>query len=151
MELSMVEAIAEVTKSMEEVKIKDELGVPVGGEDKNTTSTESQKKKKRIKVSNTKKPLVFYLKLAQKYMTQHNDVQLSALGMAIPTVVLISEILKHNEVAIEKNIMTSTVGSNEGQVVQKAKIEILLGKAENVTQTTVAAASKKGADNDNKA
>ncbi|KAJ7954767.1 Alba DNA/RNA-binding protein [Quillaja saponaria] len=155
MESSVVVAIDEVTKAMEEVKIKEEFAVAVGGEDKIATTTESQKKKKnRIQVSNTKKPLIFYLKLAQKYIKQHNDVELSALGMAIPTVVLISEILKRNGVAFEKNIMISTVGSKEvdqDRKVQKAKIEILLGRAEKVKQTTVAAASKKGSGNDNKA
>ncbi|PWZ08815.1 Uncharacterized protein Zm00014a_033243 [Zea mays] len=35
----------------------------------------------RIQVSNTKKPLFFYVNLAKRYMQQHGDVELSALGM----------------------------------------------------------------------
>ncbi|XP_039058111.1 uncharacterized protein At2g34160-like [Hibiscus syriacus] len=52
-------------------------------------------KKNRIQVSNTKKPLFFYVNLAKRYMQQHNEVGLSALGMAIATVVTIAEILKN--------------------------------------------------------
>ncbi|XP_068636187.1 uncharacterized protein At2g34160-like, partial [Aristolochia californica] len=91
-------------------------------------------KKSRIQVSNTKKPLFFYVNLAKKYMQQHNEVELSALGMAIATVVIISEILKNNGLAVEKKILTSTVDMKDetkGRLVQKAKIEILLGKTKN--------------------
>ncbi|ONM29623.1 Retrovirus-related Pol polyprotein LINE-1 [Zea mays] len=37
----------------------------------------------RIQVSNTKKPLFFYVNLAKRYMQQHEDVELSALGMGL--------------------------------------------------------------------
>ncbi|KAI3905915.1 hypothetical protein MKW98_030490 [Papaver atlanticum] len=37
--------------------------------------------KNRIEVSNTKKNLFFYVNLAKRYMQQHNEVELSALGM----------------------------------------------------------------------
>nr|KYP37993.1 Uncharacterized protein At2g34160 family [Cajanus cajan] len=40
-------------------------------------------KKNRIQVSNTKKPLFFYVNLSKRYMQQHNEVELSALGMGI--------------------------------------------------------------------
>lgn len=40
-------------------------------------------KKNRIQVSNTKKPLFFYVNLAKRYMQQHNEVELSALGLGI--------------------------------------------------------------------
>ncbi|XP_022747756.1 uncharacterized protein At2g34160-like [Durio zibethinus] len=59
-------------------------------------------KKNRIQVSNTEKPLFFYVNLAKRYIQQHNEVELSALGMAITTVVTIAEILKNNGLAIEK-------------------------------------------------
>ncbi|KAJ4900724.1 Alba DNA/RNA-binding protein [Raphanus sativus] len=97
-----------------------------------TTAVETQKKN-RIQVSNTKKPLFFYVNLAKRYIQQHNEVELSALGMAITTVVTISEILKNNGLATEKKVLTSTVGmkdENKGRVVQKAKIEIVLGKSD---------------------
>ncbi|XP_042974299.1 uncharacterized protein At2g34160-like [Carya illinoinensis] len=89
-------------------------------------------KRNRIQVSNTKKSLFFYVNLAKRCMQQHNEVELFALGMAIAMVVTIVEILKNNELAIEKRIMTYTVDMREdagGQPIQKAKIEILLGKS----------------------
>ncbi|ONM29618.1 Alba DNA/RNA-binding protein [Zea mays] len=78
----------------------------------------------RIQVSNTKKPLFFYVNLAKRYMQQHGDVELSALGMAIATVVTVAEILKNNGFAVEKKIRTSTVEINDesrGRPFQKAK------------------------------
>ncbi|CAK7341013.1 unnamed protein product [Dovyalis caffra] len=97
------------------------------------TITLAQHKKNRIQVSNTKKPLFFYVNLAKRYMQQYNEVELSALGMAITTVVTIAEILKNNGLATEKKVLTSTVGmidENKGRQIQKAKIEIVLGKSE---------------------
>ncbi|KAK1298305.1 Uncharacterized protein QJS10_CPB14g01042 [Acorus calamus] len=92
-------------------------------------------KKNKIQVSNTKKPLFFYVNLAKRYMQQHNEVELSALGMAqdiadivklaIATVVTIAEILKNNGLAVEKKIMTSTIDMKDesrGRPIQKAKV-----------------------------
>ncbi|ESQ49624.1 hypothetical protein EUTSA_v10021676mg [Eutrema salsugineum] len=98
-----------------------------------TTAIAETHKKNRIQVSNTKKPLFFYVNLAKRYIQQHNEVELSALGMAITTVVTISEILKNNGLATEKKVLTSTVGMKDetkGRMVQKAKIEIVLGKSD---------------------
>ncbi|WOK97056.1 hypothetical protein Cni_G05764 [Canna indica] len=103
-------------------------------------------KKNRIQVSNTKKPLFFYVNLAKRYMQQHNEVELSALGMAIATVVTIAEILKNNGLAVEKKITTSTVDvkdESRGRSIQKAKIEILLGKTENFDELMAAAAAER--------
>ncbi|XP_038710658.1 uncharacterized protein At2g34160-like [Tripterygium wilfordii] len=103
-------------------------------------------KKNRIQVSNTKKPLFFYVNLAKRYMQQYNEVELSALGMAIATVVTVAEILKNNGLAVEKKIMTSTVDiKDESRMrpVQKAKIEIVLGKTENFDDLMAAAAEEK--------
>ncbi|CAL0324156.1 unnamed protein product [Lupinus luteus] len=100
-------------------------------------------KKNRIQVSNTKKPLFFYVNLAKRYMQQHNEVELSALGMAIATVVTVAEILKNNGLAVEKKILTSTVDikdDSRGRPVQKAKIEIILGKTANFDELMAAAA-----------
>ncbi|KAL5566311.1 hypothetical protein UlMin_029475 [Ulmus minor] len=101
-------------------------------------------KKNRIQVSNTKKPLFFYVNLAKRYIQQHNEVELSALGMAITTVVTIAEILKNNGLATEKKVSTSTVGmkdESKGRLVQKAKIEIVLGKSEKFDSLMAAAAA----------
>ncbi|PQM36061.1 uncharacterized protein Pyn_12894 [Prunus yedoensis var. nudiflora] len=59
-----------------------------------------------------------------RYMEQNNEVELSALGMAIATVVTIAEILKNNGLAFEKKITTSTIDMREdagGRPIQKAK------------------------------
>ncbi|KAK4754283.1 hypothetical protein SAY87_002387 [Trapa incisa] len=103
-------------------------------------------KKNRIQVSNTKKPLFFYVNLAKRYMQQHNEVELSALGMAIATVVTVAEILKNNGLAVEKKIMTSTVDikdDSRGRPVQKAKIEIVLVKTANFDELMAAAAEER--------
>ncbi|PAN04613.1 hypothetical protein GQ55_1G077400 [Panicum hallii var. hallii] len=105
-------------------------------------------KKNRIQVSNTKKPLFFYVNLAKRYMQLHNEVELSALGMAIATVVTVAEILKNNGLAVEKKIMTSTVDVKDetrSRPMQKAKIEILLGKTEKFDELMAAAAEEREA------
>ncbi|GJN38762.1 hypothetical protein PR202_gb27831 [Eleusine coracana subsp. coracana] len=84
-------------------------------------------KKNRIQVSNTKKPLFFYVNLAKRYMQQYEDVELSALGM---------------------EIMTSTVDVNDdarGRPIQKAKIEIVMGKSEKFDELMAAAAAEREA------
>ncbi|MCD7459816.1 hypothetical protein HAX54_042031 [Datura stramonium] len=106
----------------------------------NLNIVDSQKKN-RIQVSNTKKPLFFYVNLSKRYMQQYNEVELSALGMAISTVVSIAEILKNNGLAVEKKIMTSTVDVKEdmrGRPVQKPKIEVVLGKTVNFDELMLA-------------
>ncbi|KAH6819112.1 Alba DNA/RNA-binding protein [Perilla frutescens var. frutescens] len=68
-----------------------------------------------------------------RYLQQHKEIELSALGMAITTVVTIAEILKNNGFVNEKSIVTSTVGTKDvakGRTVQKARIEIVLEKSE---------------------
>ncbi|XP_041007664.1 uncharacterized protein At2g34160-like [Juglans microcarpa x Juglans regia] len=114
--------------------------VDVGVEGNAAAATESYKKKKNhIQVSNTKKPLLFYLNLAKRLIKQYNDIELSALGMAIPTVVIIAEILKRNGLAIEKRITTSSFGAMDGQkgrMIHKPQIEIVLEKADKTTVAT---------------
>ncbi|XP_057443796.1 uncharacterized protein At2g34160-like [Lotus japonicus] len=107
----------------------------------------AKKKIVRIQVSKNKKPLFVYLTLAKKYIKKDIDVELCALGQAIPTVIIISEMLKSNGRAIEKNVMISTVEvddnkEREGRVFTKPKLAILMGKARDVDQSaTVAAAA----------
>ncbi|KAE8022587.1 hypothetical protein FH972_008376 [Carpinus fangiana] len=143
----------ETSKTTEKlVVVVDDVGAEGEATTAIATSTESQTKKKKnkkmknhIQVSNTKKPLVFYLNLAKRFIKQYNDVKLSGLGMAIPTVVTISETLKRNGLAIEQKIAISSVGSKEevkGRIVQKAQIEIVLTKAEKLDKITVATSPK---------
>ncbi|XP_058728924.1 uncharacterized protein LOC131601173 isoform X2 [Vicia villosa] len=101
----------------------------------------SDSTKNRIHVSNSKKPIFFFVNLAKNYLKQYNEVELSALGSAIASVVSIAEILKHNGLAVEKKIRTSTVvlGNPRGRAVQKARIEILLEKTANFDELMAAA------------
>ncbi|PON53249.1 DNA/RNA-binding protein Alba-like [Parasponia andersonii] len=129
--------------------------------------TDANKSKIRIQVSKTKKPLFFYINLAKKYIKQCYEVELSALGMAIPTVITISEILKRNGVAVQKtiptvitiseilkrngvavqkniSISTVSVGANEdkkGRMVLKAQIAIVLGIAGKLEESSVTLSS----------
>ncbi|URE11424.1 hypothetical protein MUK42_22927 [Musa troglodytarum] len=88
----------------------------------NLTVAADSQKKNRIQVSNTKKPLFFYVNLAKRYMQHHNEVELSAFGMAIATVVTMAEILKT-------------------MVLLLRRIEILLGKTEKSDELMVVAAA----------
>ncbi|XP_057825732.1 uncharacterized protein At2g34160 isoform X2 [Cryptomeria japonica] len=81
-------------------------------------------KKNKIQVSNTKNPLFFYVNLTKRYLKHCDEVELSALGKAIATVVTIAEILKNNGLAVEKRILTSTVDIKDetrSRPIQKAK------------------------------
>ncbi|XP_057772727.1 uncharacterized protein At2g34160-like [Salvia miltiorrhiza] len=83
-------------------------------------------------------------------MQQHSEVELSGLGMAISTVVSVAEILKNNGFAVEKKIMTSTVeikDDSRGRPVQKAKIEVVLGKTANFDE--LMAVAQEGRENGN--
>ncbi|KAK8305517.1 hypothetical protein V6Z12_D03G068400 [Gossypium hirsutum] len=78
-------------------------------------------------------------------------MQIAPVLESIATVVTIAEILKNNGLAVEKKIMTSTVDMREesgGRPVQKAKIEILLGKSEKFGELMAAAAAKDVLDNE---
>ncbi|KAF3633226.1 putative Cellulose synthase A catalytic subunit 6 [UDP-forming] [Capsicum annuum] len=89
-------------------------------------------------------PLV---RLRQRYMQQYNEVELSALGMAISTVVTIAEILKNNGFAVEKKIRTLTVDMRDepgARPIPKAKIEIVLGKTEKFDELMAAEAEQNG-------
>jgi hypothetical protein len=63
----------------------------------------------RIQVSNTKKPLFFYVNLTKQFLGAHDSVHLSGLGMAVATVVTVAEVLKKNGLA--------TVGPGTSSVV----------------------------------
>ncbi|XP_047328503.1 uncharacterized protein At2g34160-like [Impatiens glandulifera] len=100
----------------------------------NNLNIDDGPKRNRVQVSNTKKPLFFYVNLSKRFLQQYNEVELSALGMAIHSVVTVAEILKKNGFAVEKKIRTLTVDVSDNhpdaRPIPKAKIEITLGKSE---------------------
>ncbi|CAN6351747.1 unnamed protein product [Urochloa humidicola] len=134
------EVAAKAVSAHEEEAAPEEKEVAVVGEEAEAEAETEEgeagasAKKNRIQVSTNKKPLYFYVNLAKRYMQNYDEVELSALGMAIGTVVTVAEILKNNGLATEKKILTSTIGTKDeskGRLVRKAKIEILLCKSEN--------------------
>lgn len=68
------------------------------------------------------------------------------MGMAIATVVTVAEILKNNGLAIEKKILTSTVEMKDEtreRPIQKAKVEIILTKADKFDELMAAASEER--------
>ncbi|KAM0883242.1 hypothetical protein ACQ4PT_020095 [Festuca glaucescens] len=140
-------AVEEITEGVRALKVEDGEGAAAPAAPAAGAAGEGPRRgnnsSNRIQVSNTKKPLFFYVNLAKRYMQQHGDVELSALGMAIATVVTVAEILKNNGLAVEKKIRTSTMEINDesrGRPFQKAKIEIELGKSDKFDELMASAA-----------
>ncbi|XP_038877187.1 uncharacterized protein At2g34160-like [Benincasa hispida] len=107
--------------------------------------TEFKKKRNQIQVSNVKKPFFYYYNLSKRHIKQYNEVELSALGMAIPTVVTIAEILKRNGLAFQKTLTISSVSLKKGEndkLVMKPKIEIALVNAEKIKNISTAPTSE---------
>ncbi|XP_015964674.1 uncharacterized protein At2g34160-like [Arachis duranensis] len=134
---------------MEVIVSADAVSAENNNEANHRRNEKEEKKIVRIQVSKTKKRLDFYLNLSKRYIKQNNDVALCALGMAIPTAILISEILKRNGWATEKNLAIATVAAKvkEGRAIHKPKIEIVLGKDNEVDGSTVAETLENGAEN----
>ncbi|PPD70005.1 hypothetical protein GOBAR_DD33120 [Gossypium barbadense] len=133
MESTVAEEVSESPMAQEEVKNEATI---IAGDDGN--------------MENGKNPvLVAVVATAERYINEFNEVELCGLGM-IPTVVTIAEILKRNGFAIQKGIMTSTVLSTQedrkGRQIEKAKIEIVLGKAEKFGAMNAVVTPKKAAD-----
>ncbi|KAL3497397.1 hypothetical protein ACH5RR_040129 [Cinchona calisaya] len=120
-------------------------GITEGVKKVNLNETTTQKRN-LVQVSNTKKSLFFYVNLSKRYLQQYGEVELSGLGMAIATVVTVTEILKNNGFAVEKKIRTLTVDMRDelgARPVPKAKIEILLGKTDNFDELLAAEAEQR--------
>lgn len=60
----------------------------------------------RILVSSTRKP-ISYINLAKRFLQEHGEVQLSALGVAVAPMVTVAEILKNRNLANEQRLSTS--------------------------------------------
>eukprot|EP00897_Mesotaenium_endlicherianum_P003013 jgi/Mesen1/273/ME1151581C09487 len=101
-----------------------------------------ESRRNRIQVSSTKKPIFFYVNLAKRLLQRYGEVELSALGMAISTVVTVTEILKSGKFVIPQRITTLAVDLTDegrGRPVQKAKLEIVLRKSEQFDELMAAA------------
>ncbi|KAG1679620.1 hypothetical protein FOA52_006137 [Chlamydomonas sp. UWO 241] len=80
-----------------------------------------------IQISSTK-PIYSYVNLAKRLLGEHGEIQLSALGQAISTLVNVAEILKKDGLAVEKKLSTSLDSSTEDARL-KAKMECVLVKS----------------------
>eukprot|EP00270_Netrium_digitus_P008709 TRINITY_DN2614_c0_g1_i5.p1 TRINITY_DN2614_c0_g1~~TRINITY_DN2614_c0_g1_i5.p1 ORF type:complete len:137 (+),score=28.85 TRINITY_DN2614_c0_g1_i5:209-619(+) len=99
-------------------------------------------RRNRIQVS-TKKQLFFYVNLSKRLLQQYEEVELSALGLAIATAVTVAEILKNNGLAVEKRIFTSTMDMRDNARRRSVqKIEISLQKSELFDELMAAAAEE---------
>jgi DNA-binding protein len=81
----------------------------------------------RIQVSSTK-PIYSYVNQAKRLLADHGEIQLSALGQAISTLVNVAEILKKDGLAVEKTLSTALDASTEDGRM-KAKMEAVLAKS----------------------
>ncbi|CAL8462076.1 g1607 [Coccomyxa elongata] len=83
----------------------------------------------RILVSSTRKP-ISYINLAKRFLQEHGEVQLSALGIAVAPMVTVAEILKNRGLAVEKKLCTSLESlSDDYRTRQKPKMDIVLTKS----------------------
>ena len=52
-------------------------------------------------------PVLMWRGGSQRFLQEHGEVQLSALGVAISSMVTLAEILKNKQLAVETRIVTS--------------------------------------------
>ncbi|CAK0731982.1 hypothetical protein CVIRNUC_000069 [Coccomyxa viridis] len=90
----------------------------------------------RVQVSSSGKPLHYFVELSKRFLQEHGEVQLSAIGLAIPQAVNVSQILTTSGFATELRIRTGLLVSDEGSLdgtsgtLPKGKIEIVLRKSD---------------------
>ncbi|KAK9806923.1 hypothetical protein WJX72_007638 [[Myrmecia] bisecta] len=83
----------------------------------------------RILVSSTRKP-ISYINLAKRFLQEHGEVQLTALGIAVAPMVTVAEILKNRNLAVEKKLVTALeCMRDDWRTRQKPKMEIILTKS----------------------
>eukprot|EP01026_Neomeris_dumetosa_P061223 TRINITY_DN5778_c0_g1_i1.p2 TRINITY_DN5778_c0_g1~~TRINITY_DN5778_c0_g1_i1.p2 ORF type:complete len:133 (-),score=24.10 TRINITY_DN5778_c0_g1_i1:198-596(-) len=108
----------------EEKKVEDKVELE-GSKVKPSTS--------HIQVSNTKKPLYFYVNLSKRLLQEHGEVQLSGLGLAVQSVVNVAEILKGMDLVVMKKITTSLetlTDDGKTRITPKPKLQVLLQKSD---------------------
>jgi DNA-binding protein len=83
----------------------------------------------RLLISSSRKP-VSYINLAKRFLQEHGEVQLSALGVAISSMVTLAEILKNKQLAVETRVVTSLEEiSSESRTRHKPKMSVTLKKS----------------------
>ena len=105
----------------------------------------------RVKVSNSKRPLFHYVRLAEKFLTRRETITVSGVGAAVATV---SEILKSRGLATVTRVRTGTVTRvderDPDERVGKATLEIDVRRSERFhhirAEAAAAAAAAANAD-----
>jgi len=85
----------------------------------------------RVLVSN-KRPLFSYAAITKKLLHEHEEVYLSALGMAMSTVVAVAELLTSEGLVVQASIKTwmeEIVDAGRPKPIHKAKLEVVLKKS----------------------
>ncbi|CAL5222322.1 g4667 [Coccomyxa viridis] len=82
-----------------------------------------------ILVSSTRKPMS-YINLAKRFLSEHGEVHLSALGVAIGPMVTVAEILKSRHLAVVTKLRTSLEDVTVDQRLrEKPKMDIILARS----------------------
>ena len=99
----------------------------------------------RVKVSNSKRPLFHYVRLAEKFLTQRETITVSGVGAAVATAATVSEILKSRGLATVTRVRTGTVTRvderDPDERVGKATLEIDVRRSERFHQIRAEAAA----------
>ncbi|KAL4529762.1 hypothetical protein Ndes2526B_g04556 [Nannochloris sp. 'desiccata'] len=96
------------------------------------SSTAEKAASSRVLISSTRKP-VSYLNVCKRRLQEDGEVHLSALGVAISSLVTVAEILKNKGLAVEKKIITLLETREDGEDSkgrQKPKMEMILAKSD---------------------
>lgn len=108
----------------------------------------------RVKVSNSKRPLFHYVRLAEKFLTRRETITVSGVGAAVATAATVSEILKSRGLATVTRVRTGTVTRvderDPDERVGKATLEIDVRRSERFhhirAEAAAAAAAAANAD-----
>lgn len=110
---------------------------------------------RRVLVSNSKKPLFHYVRLAEKCLEKDDTVVLSGIGAAIGAVASVSEILRARGLATVQRVRTDTVELGGDDLEpdarrEKARMEMVLTRSERHGDVVAAnrAAAKDAADDE---
>ena len=69
-----------------------------------------------LQVSSSGKPLHYFVELSKRFLQEHGEVQLSAIGLAIPQAVNVSQILTTSGYATELRKLPAPLGSSPAEL-----------------------------------
>lgn len=106
----------------------------------------------RVKVSNSKRPLFHYVRLAEKFLARRDTITVSGVGAAVATAATVGEILKSRSLATVTRVRTGTVTRvderDPDERVGKATLELELRRSERFHRIRAEAAANAAANAD---